>query len=425
MAEHNLAALHGDMERFALSEAATRRAFAKGLDGAETWLVHARALLGLGRHDEAEAAFREVLRRRRDHVDANAELAQLIWMRTEDWPAAIRALDAAIADYPGLQTLALKKAEFLQYVGQTEAAIAAISEISSQPDAEPMVHVVAARLCSDLQPELALRHAWKAARALPDDSVALGSLCEAYLAVGDAGEALKVAGRMLDRGPLDQHTFGLIATAWRLSGDPRYATLHDYESLVRTSRIDTPEGWPNLEAFLAALAVSLQRLHGFKTHPIGQSVRHGSQTSYSLTLSDDPVIKAFFTAIDGPIRRHMAALGPGRDPVRSRNTGDYRFNGVWSVRLRPDGYHSNHLHPQGWLSSACYIALPSAVERGREGWLKFGEPGVPTKPVLTPEYFIKPEPGLLALFPSYMWHGTVPFGGDEPRLTIAFDIVPA
>jgi tetratricopeptide (TPR) repeat protein len=425
VAEHNLAALHADMERFALSEAATRRAFAKGLDSAETWLVHARALLGLGRHDEAEVAFHEVIRRRPDHVDAHAELAQLIWMRTEDWPRAIQALDAAVADYPSLQALALKKAEFLQYVGQSEGASAAISEISNRPDAEPMIHVVAARLCSDLQPELAVRHAWEAARALPNDRVALGALCEAFLAVGDAGEALKVAGRMLDMAPLDQHTFGLIATAWRLSGDPRYATLHDYESLVRTSRIDTPDGWPSLEAFLVALAVSLERLHGFKTHPIGQSVRRGSQTSCSLTLSEDPVIKAFFAAIDGPIRRHMAALGTGRDPVRSRNTGDYRFNGVWSVRLRPDGYHSNHLHPRGWLSSACYIALPSAVDRGHEGWLKFGEPGVPTTPMLAPEYFIKPEPGLLALFPSYMWHGTVPFGGDEPRLTIAFDVVPA
>ncbi len=425
VAEHNLAALHGDMERFALSEAATRRALAKGLDAAETWLVRARALQGLGRHDEAEAAFRDVLRRRPDHVDAHAELAQLVWMRTEDWRFALQTLEAAIAAYPDLQALALKKAEFLQYVGEPEAASAAVSDVSNRPDAEPMIHVVAARLRSDTQPELALRHAWEAARALPNDRIALGALCEAYLAVGDAGAALKVAGRLLALAPLDQHTFGLIATAWRLSANPRYATMHDYEALVRTSRIDTPDGWPNLEAYLAALALSLERLHGFKTHPIGQSVRHGSQTSYSLTLSEDPVIKAFFTAVDGPIRRHMASLGPGSDPVRSRNTGAYRFNGVWSVRLRPEGYHSNHLHPQGWLSSACYIALPSAVERGREGWLKFGEPGVPTRPVLTPEYFIKPEPGLLALFPSYMWHGTVPFGGDEPRLTIAFDIVPA
>jgi hypothetical protein len=28
------------------------------------------------------------------------------------------------------------------------------------------------------------------------------------------------------------------------------------------------------------------------------------------------------------------------------------------------------------------------------------------------------------LFPSYVWHGTVPFAGDQPRLTVAFDAVP-
>jgi hypothetical protein len=28
------------------------------------------------------------------------------------------------------------------------------------------------------------------------------------------------------------------------------------------------------------------------------------------------------------------------------------------------------------------------------------------------------------LFPSYLWHGTNPIRGEEPRLTIAFDCVP-
>jgi hypothetical protein len=101
---------------------------------------------------------------------------------------------------------------------------------------------------------------------------------------------------------------------------------------------------------------------------------------------------------------------------------------MWSVRLRPHGFHVNHYHPEGWISSACYLQLPPAVaHKGGEGWLKFGEPAFPTRPVLGPEYFVKPEPGLLALFPSYMWHGTVPFAGepDETRLTIAFDVVPA
>ncbi len=47
-----------------------------------------------------------------------------------------------------------------------------------------------------------------------------------------------------------------------------------------------------------------------------------------------------------------------------------------------------------------------------------------TRPKLEAEHFVKPPPGLLVLFPSYMWHGTVPFSGEAPRLTVAFDLIP-
>ena len=42
-----------------------------------------------------------------------------------------------------------------------------------------------------------------------------------------------------------------------------------------------------------------------------------------------------------------------------------------------------------------------------------------------PEHFVEPKPGMLALFPSYFWHGTVPFEDGGRRLTAAFDVVPA
>jgi hypothetical protein len=32
---------------------------------------------------------------------------------------------------------------------------------------------------------------------------------------------------------------------------------------------------------------------------------------------------------------------------------------------------------------------------------------------------------MLVLFPSFFWHGTVPFTRGERRLTAAFDVVPA
>jgi hypothetical protein len=60
----------------------------------------------------------------------------------------------------------------------------------------------------------------------------------------------------------------------------------------------------------------------------------------------------------------------------------------------------------------------------REGVLTFGEPGILTAPALPPQHDIRPAVGTLVLFPSYFWHGTVPFSGEQPRLTVAFDAVP-
>ena len=227
----------------------------------------------------------------------------------------------------------------------------------------------------------------------------------------------------MQRQELDQRALAYQATAWRLLGDPRYGALYDYGSLVRGWRMDTPAGWDSLAGYLADLARALDVLHPFKAHPLDQSLRHGSQAANLLT-SDDPAIRAFFQAVDGPIRRHLAALGQGGDPVRRRNTGGYRFQGAWSVRLQPGGYHTDHIHPQGWLSSACYVALPEMAEDGQAAWIKFGEPGIPTAPALAAEHVMRPEPGLLVLFPSCMWHGTVPFTSAGARLSVAFDLVP-
>jgi hypothetical protein len=59
-----------------------------------------------------------------------------------------------------------------------------------------------------------------------------------------------------------------------------------------------------------------------------------------------------------------------------------------------------------------------------DGCLAFGEPGIVTTPPLHAQHSVRPEAGTLVLFPSYVWHGTVPFYSDRARLTVAFDAVP-
>jgi len=37
---------------------------------------------------------------------------------------------------------------------------------------------------------------------------------------------------------------------------------------------------------------------------------------------------------------------------------------------------------------------------------------------------VRPRVGTLVLFPSYLWHGTIPFHSQHARTTIAFDAIP-
>ncbi|TAJ70168.1 MAG: tetratricopeptide repeat protein [Phenylobacterium sp.] len=416
---HNLAAALGDAGEAGRAEAAARAALAAGGEAPETWLVLARALQSQNRFDDAEAAFREALRRRPDYADALRDLAQLVWMRTGDLAAATAVLPKAVT--PPQRML---RARLCEYAGDIAGAYRMLTADPVAGDAA--LEITAAHLAMSFDPDRALAHALRAEALAPDADVVVRKAIDVHLAAGLAEAALARIEAARARHPLDQ---GLIAaqwTAWRMLGDPAAAALYDYEALVGDWPLDTPAGWAVLEDYLADLAIGLTDLHGLHAHPLDQSLRHGAQTSANLLRSEHPAIRAFAAAIDGPIRRHMAFLGAGSDPLRARNTGDYRIKGMWSVRLRPGGFHVDHVHPQGWLSSACYIELPPAVGGpGREGWLRFGQPGVPTPEALEPGYFIQPQVGRLALFPSYMWHGTVPFSGDGRRLTIAFDVLPA
>ena len=71
--------------------------------------------------------------------------------------------------------------------------------------------------------------------------------------------------------------------------------------------------------------------------------------------------------------------------------------------------------------------LPEALDGAGDapaGHFHYGAPPPELGLDLPPYDTIAPQAGMLALFPSILWHGTVPTRGGT-RLNIAFDIVPA
>ena len=424
VAEHNLAGALGGAGRWREAETHIRRAFAKGIDAPESWMVLARCAQSLARFDEAEQHFLEAIRRRPTLADAQQELAQLRWMRTGDAKFALAELDKAMLAAPTEPGLIVIQARVLQHAGDLQGAFELLAAAATQfPHDLPTV-TAAAQMASQLgDARAAVSLAQRASALAPQEPVVKVTLISALLLAGEPEQASAACEDLRRQAPNDQHALALQATAWRLLGDQRYRALYDYEAFVGAAFIDTPQGWPDLSAYLADLAPTLKALHGFKTHPLLQSVRQGSQVP-DVLQNDHPAIRALPQALDGPIRKYIAKLGRGGDPVRARNLGGYAYQGMWSIRVSAGGFHVNHVHPQGWLSSACYIEVPTTLS-GREGYFKCGEPGIRTTPALGAEHFVEPEPGKLVLFPSYMWHGTVPFTDAATRLTIAFDLAPA
>jgi tetratricopeptide (TPR) repeat protein len=376
------------------------------MDDSHAYLLLGRILNKQSRFAEAESAWRAAIRRDPASPQGQRELAELVWMQTGDLAKARAELDAA----PQTAEIVTIAVNLLQGAGEEDTAYALAAARAAR---DPSLHVLAARAALAIDPAAADRHLAAApAGAMP--AARAKTEIEVDLALGRAAQAVRRSEALHASRPGDQHATALMATAWRLAGDPRYQALYDYERLVRTYRIDPPEGWSNLDDYLSDLGQALDIIHGPLTHPVGQSLRHGSQTMRALSDYPQAPIRALFAAIDPPIHRHLAAIG-----AASQN---YAIAGAWSVRLNNGGFHINHVHPEGWISSAFYVRTPQNLQ-GSEGFLKFGEPGPPTTPHLREEHLVKPEPGLLVLFPSYMWHGTVPFASTEKRLSCAFDIV--
>ncbi|HEX2593111.1 MAG TPA: tetratricopeptide repeat protein, partial [Rhizomicrobium sp.] len=228
--------------------------------------------------------------------------------------------------------------------------------------------------------------------------------------------------------PTNQLGLGLATLAQRETGDRQFAELFDPTRFVKVYDLPPPRGYADIASFNADLAGELASLHTRRMAPFDQTLRGGTQTMGQLFAKDLPHLAQFKERLFEIIEDYIRNLPPDpAHPFLSRKEDAFSVAGSWSCRLRSQGFHTNHIHPDGWISSAYYVSLPKSMrqaERDQAGWIKFGESNLNLGGLDRPHHFEQPAVGRLVLFPSYFWHGTVPFIDDDVRLTIAFDVVP-
>jgi len=374
-------------------------------------LVAARLAAGHG--DQAEKELAGILARHPGWTDGHIQLAQLRSMLGKS-ESVTELLETALAAAPNGQDLWLALFN-LQIKRERFADLdAAIERARSHGIGDELLVPYAAVAAGELGKTADADHLfaqWK------DGSDRIWRLRH-LLRSGRAEEAIL----LIDAGLSSEgaHEFWpYAALAWRLTGDARSTWLERDGELIHV--YDLTSALPPQDA----LAATLRRIHVARGEFLDQSVRGGTQTDGPLFSRIEPEIRALRNAVSDAVRHYLSNLPPiepGHPLLGHRRDRPVRFAGSWSVRLRDAGFHTSHVHPQGWISSALYVALPDAsVGEPHAGWLSIGKP----PPELLSGAFdaceIEPLPGGLVLFPSWMWHGTAPFQHGE-RLTVAFDI---
>ncbi|MBU6172972.1 MAG: hypothetical protein KGQ60_04175, partial [Planctomycetes bacterium] len=101
---------------------------------------------------------------------------------------------------------------------------------------------------------------------------------------------------------------------------------------------------------------------------------------------------------------------------------------AWANVSQRGHYHRMHNHP-GSAWSGCYYVHGTSNPNSLAGTLELYDPRPFTEMVDVPgkpygqRIVIRPEPGLLILFPGWLYHFVHPVDSDEPRISIAFNSI--
>ena len=342
----------------------------------------------LGEPDVGAGLIRQAIQHNAGDADYHANLGMAL--------SAMAELEGAISAYEQALRINPHHANALYSLGSAQRALGrakeAITSITRSLEIEPGAVEVRANLAALLlenhDPVAALDQCEACLRAQPGDRLAIG-----YKAI-----AL-------------QH----------MEEFERARQWLALERLINTETLAVPDSYDSLKAFNAVLAQHIRQHPTLEQEHTSKATRNGLQTGDLLTSPKGP-FGVFEKTIKDAIKRYL--IEHRGHPHFSNGPQTWRID-MWGVVLNTAGHQSAHMHPGGWVSGVYYVELPSQIDAiASAGWIEFGRPPVELGRVSESELrVIRPEVGKLVLFPSYVFHQTVPFISNQQRISVAFDVL--
>ncbi len=430
-ARFNRAVLREVSGRFAEAEADFRQILAHDPGEAEARFHLANIMKALNRLSEAVAEYDQVLKDEPGHVGAATNRGAAL--QESGKPLEARAAyEQALSLEPNHPDARYNLATLLQESGHSAEALPHYQAVmATRPDHAGAQVNIAYALRELGRMDEALDAARETVRLAPDYDKARVNLADQLLVMGHGAEAVAEISAFLDDHPGNTSALAFQAIALTETGDREGAArLLDFETLLRPTEIAAPEGYADVAAFNRALARHLRKHPSLAYAPASHATRKGRHSGELLIGETGPIagLEQVIRDVAEAYRADVAGALPPDHPFLARIPARTRLS-IWGVVMEDQGQQIAHIHPAAWLSGVYYPEIPDVVrddDPAHQGWIEFGRPPKDFHCTAEPLVrLIRPREGLMLLFPSYLYHETIPFHATVERLSIAFDIMPA
>ena len=168
--------------------------------------------------------------------------------------------------------------------------------------------------------------------------------------------------------------------------------------------------------------ISYVKSDELKTKP--QSLIHqASQSTGNLFLLDYPFIKSLKNALEVSIELYKERFKNSEEGFIKNWPTNYTLRS-WILSMKTGGFIKPHNHRYGWITGSFYLNVPKSNINDNSGNISFSYQGpeYPTKGKKFNSTIKKIETRDICIFPSSLFHHTIPFKSSEERICLVFDL---
>jgi hypothetical protein len=360
------------------------------------------ACLDLHEEDRAVAMLRRTAETRRDDAAAWDALANLLFMRNRT-AEAMPAFERMLTLDPENSIYLANYGFALRTLGADEQADAAFGRAVALDSTNPH---------------------------------AVRGLGQALMRAGAAAELADYCTAAMERvGPRSWLIAQYMVALARLGRRAAIAWLLDYDNVLDITQHEGFAGFDSLEAFNGSLLDELRALRPVASGCVPNDVvrdatrvRGGPWGAVAMFgAGGAPASAALIEAVVRQQARFETRLG---DCLLARMRPTALFPKSAAVISHHQSYVAPHTHACTWVGILYYAAVPDTIRRGdngKAGCMEFCPPHhkVTLGDGVWPSRLVRPQPGMMVVFPGYAYHEVHATADDGERTVITVDLHPA